>query len=292
LPHRYPARALDEARVGALAVDQEELPSSSGGAEPLAFDVGGLACAGGPDDQPRPVLHLPGHDDQAVAVGPAEIAVDLDAEGDGAEVVVAHGCGPPDSRVHAPLRLALGALNFGGVDGLPAAGQVQCGGQEAGRDGEGELGPQERTGKGQVDHWGAELTQPARVAGEVLREGRPRPTLDHDHQRDGGDRCEGELPPAQPGDAQQCLADSPSEQGHGAEQEEADGHGHAQLAVSWRAAGGQAVAELVVVQRAAGVPPAPGWPMPAPPGVVGMPAAPAPWVLGMPAHAAPPRTGR
>ena len=47
----------------------------------------------GADDQPGAVLHEPGDDDQAALVGPAEVAVDLDAEGDGAEVVVAHGGG-------------------------------------------------------------------------------------------------------------------------------------------------------------------------------------------------------
>ena len=37
--------------------------------------------------------------------------------------------------------LALLLVDLGGVDGLAAAGQVQGGGQEADRDGQGELGP-------------------------------------------------------------------------------------------------------------------------------------------------------
>ena len=57
----------------------------------------------GADDQPGAALHEPGDDDQAAAVGPAEVAVDLDAEGDGAEVVVAHGGGALDGAVHAAL---------------------------------------------------------------------------------------------------------------------------------------------------------------------------------------------
>jgi hypothetical protein len=191
-------------------------------------------------------------------VGPAEIGVDLDAQGDGTEVVVAHGRGALDRALHAPGGLTLSAADFGGVDGLAAAGEIERGGEEAGRDGQGELGPQERAGHGQVDNRGAELAQPAHIAREVVREGRPRATLDHDHQADGRQGGEGELPPAQPGHPQPCLAGRPREQRDRTEQEQADGHGHAELAGGGGAAGGQAVAELVVVQRPAGMPPAPG----------------------------------
>ena len=153
--------ALDEAGVGALAVDQEELAAVAGGEERLAFDVGGLAGAAGADDQPGAVLHESGDDDQAALVGPAEVAVDLDAEGDGAEVVVAHGRGPAHGRLHAAGGLALLLADLGRVDGLAAAGQVQGGGQQADRDGQGELGPQERPGRRVVQVGGAELAQPA-----------------------------------------------------------------------------------------------------------------------------------
>jgi hypothetical protein len=131
--------AFDEAGVGALTVDQEELAATSGGDERLAFGVDGLAHPGGADDQPRPPLHAPGDDDQAVAVGPAEVPVDLHAQGDRAEVVVADVGGPPDGGVHAPLLFALLLADFGGVDRLPPSRQVQRRNQESDRDGEGEL---------------------------------------------------------------------------------------------------------------------------------------------------------
>jgi hypothetical protein len=132
---------LDEAGVGALAVDEEELAPIAGGAEAFAFDVGGLARARGADDQPRPVLHLSGDDDQAAAVGPAEVAVDLYAEGDGAEVVVADLGGETYRGLHAAAGLALLLPYLGRVDGLTPAGQVERGGQQPDRDGQGELGP-------------------------------------------------------------------------------------------------------------------------------------------------------
>ena len=56
--------------------------------------------------------------------------------------------GPPDGRLHAPGGLALLLADLGRVDGLAAAGQVERGGQQADRDGQGELGPQERPGHG------------------------------------------------------------------------------------------------------------------------------------------------
>jgi len=121
--------ALDEAGVGAFAVDEEELAAVPCGSEGFAFDVGGLAGAAGADDQPGAALHGPGHCDQAAFVGPAEVAVDLDPEGDGAEVVVAHGCGPADGGVHASLGFALLLADLGRIDGLVAAGQVQGRGQ-------------------------------------------------------------------------------------------------------------------------------------------------------------------
>ena len=128
--------ALNEAGVGALAVDQEELAAIPGRPEPLPLDVGGLAGARGADDQPRAALHLSRDDDQAVLVSPAEVAVDLDAEGDRAEVVVAHRRGALDGALHAPAGLTLCAADFTGVDGLAAAGQIERGGEEAGRDGQ------------------------------------------------------------------------------------------------------------------------------------------------------------
>jgi hypothetical protein len=63
-------------------------------------------------------------------------------------VVVPHRRSPPHGGVHAPLRLALLLADLGRVDGLAAAGQVQGGGQQADRDGQGELGPQERARHG------------------------------------------------------------------------------------------------------------------------------------------------
>jgi hypothetical protein len=281
--------ALDEPGVGAFAVDEEELAAIAGGPEGFAFDVGGLAHARGADDQPRAALHEPGDDDQAVLVGPAEVAVDLDAQGDRPEVVVADDGGALGGALHPLGGLALLLLDLGWVDGLAAAGQVERGSEQADRDGQGELGPQERPGGRVVELGGAELVQPARVAGEVGSQGRPRPALGHHHGGDGGQGGEGELPPAQTGDAEQCLAGGPGQQRDRAEQEQGEGDAHGELAGGGGAAGRQAVAELVVVQRPAGMPPAPGGPMPAPPGIVWRPAAPAPWVIGMPAHrAAPP----
>jgi hypothetical protein len=126
--------AFHEAGVGALAVDEEELAAVSGGPEGFAFDVGGLAGAGGADDQPGPVLHEPGDDNQAVLVSPSQVAVDLDAEGDGAEMVVLHRGGPADGRLHASDGLALLLADLARVDGLAAAGQVQGGGEQPDRE--------------------------------------------------------------------------------------------------------------------------------------------------------------
>jgi hypothetical protein len=114
--------ALHETGVAALPSIRKKPAAVAGGGEPLAFDVGGLAGARSPDDQPRPILHPPGLHHRAAAVGPAEVAIDAHAEGDGAEVVVAHQRGPPRGAVHAPLHFALGAADLGGVDGLAAAG--------------------------------------------------------------------------------------------------------------------------------------------------------------------------
>jgi hypothetical protein len=71
------------------------------------------------------------------------------------------------------------ALDLGWIDGLAAAGQVQGGGQQPDRDGQGELGPQKCSGCRVVELGGADLPQPTRIAGEVLGQGRPRATLDH-----------------------------------------------------------------------------------------------------------------
>jgi hypothetical protein len=135
--------ALDEAGVGALAVDQEELAAIAGGPEGFAFNIGGLARARCADDQPGAALHLSGDDDQAAFVGPAEITVDLDAEGDGAEVVVPHSRGALDGAFHAAGSLTLLLLDLGRVNRLPAPGQVERGGEQPDGDRQGELGPQE-----------------------------------------------------------------------------------------------------------------------------------------------------
>ena len=122
---------------------------------PLAVPVGLLAAA----------LNLAG---RRQAIDPAEVAVDLDAEGDGAEVVVAHGGGPADGRLHPAGGVALLTLDLGRIDGLAATGQIQRGGQQADGDCEGELGPQERPGGRVVELGGADLAQPAHIPGEVL----------------------------------------------------------------------------------------------------------------------------
>jgi hypothetical protein len=156
-------------------------------------------------------LLKPGDDDQAAAVGPAEIAVDLHAQGDGTEVVVAHGRGPAHGCLHAPGGFALLLADLGGVDRLPPAGQVQGRRQQPDRDGQGELRPQERSRHGQMHNRGAELPQPTHVAGEVVSQGWPRPTLDRDHRADGGRGGEGELPPAHARHSEECLAGGPRE---------------------------------------------------------------------------------
>jgi hypothetical protein len=229
---------LDQARVGALAVDQEELAAGAGGRECFAFDVGGLAGAAGTDDQPGTVLHGSGDDDQAPAVGPAQVAVDLDAKGDGAEVVVAHHGSPAHRGVHAPGGLPLLAADLGRVDGLPPPGQVQGGGEQADRDSKGELRPQERSRHGQVHGGSADLAQPADVAGEVMCQGRPRAILDRKHGGDGGRRGEGQLPPADARHPQQGLAGGPGQQRHGAKQEQGQGDKHRQVTASrWASRG-------------------------------------------------------
>jgi hypothetical protein len=58
-----------------------------------------------------------GNDHQAALGGPAEVAVDAGAQGGGVPVVVADGGGPADGEGHAALRGALGAADFGRVDG-------------------------------------------------------------------------------------------------------------------------------------------------------------------------------
>ena len=76
LPARYPARALDQAGVGALAVDQEELATLPGGDQRLAFQVGGLLLPEVPAISRERLLQQPGDDNQAALVGPAQVAVD------------------------------------------------------------------------------------------------------------------------------------------------------------------------------------------------------------------------
>jgi hypothetical protein len=284
--------ALDEAGVGALAVDQEELATLAGGDERLAFGIHGLAHPGGADDQPGAPLHAPRDRDEAAAVGPAEVAVDLHAQGWDVPVVVAHQRGLPHGRGHTAGGVALLPLDLGGVDRLPPTSQVQRGREQPDRDGEGELGPQECARHRQMPPWGAVLAQPVNVAREVMRECRAGAALQPDHTGERDQGGEGELPPAQAGDPYQGLAGGPGEQGEGAEEEQAQGDHHAQLAAGGWAAGGQAVTELVVEQRPGRVAPAPGRLVAAPAGVVGCPAAPAPRVLWVPAHAVPPRTGR
>ena len=210
-------------------------------------------------------------------------------KGDRAEVVVAHVGGAADGGVHAPLRLALGALDLGRVDRLPPAGQVQRGGQQPDRDGKGELGPQERPGRREVDLGGADLSQPAGVAGEVVGQGRARAALVDDHGGDGGQGGQGELPPAQAGHPQQRLPDGPREQRDRAEQEQADAPRPSPAGPGrvGRPMGSRWPSWLSYSGRA-GMAPAPGGPVAAPAGVVRRPAAPAPRVLGMPAHRPPP----
>jgi hypothetical protein len=140
-----------------FAVDKEELSPVSCGPERFPFDVGGLAGAAGAHDQPRTALHQPRHHDQTLLVGPAEVPVDLDAKGDRAEVVVPHLSGSAHGRLHPPGGFALLALDLGRVDGLPPARQVQGGGQEADRDGQGELGPQKCSRRRVVELGGADL---------------------------------------------------------------------------------------------------------------------------------------
>jgi hypothetical protein len=74
-------------------------------------------------------LHGPGHHHQAATVSPAQVTVDPDPEGDGAEVVVTHQGGAPHSGVHPPDGLALLALDLSRVDGLAPPGQVERGSQ-------------------------------------------------------------------------------------------------------------------------------------------------------------------
>ena len=198
-----------------------------------------------------------------------------------------------DGGLHAPGGLALGALDLGRVDGLAAAGQVQRGGEQADRDGQGELGPQERPGRRVVELGGADLAQPAGVAGEVVGQGRPRPTLDQRspaamaarearasfHQRSPVMRSNA-WPAAQ---ASRVTGLSRN-------------RARATPMVSWPAAGGPPVGRrwpswLSYSGR-------PGCPQPQvgrcrpQRGIVGVPAAPAPRVLGMPAHPASPPAGR
>jgi hypothetical protein len=281
-------RPFDEPGIGAFAVDQEELAAIPGGAERLPLDVGGLAGAAGADDQPRPPLHQSGDHDQAALVGPAEIAVDLHAQGDRTEVVVTHRGGATHSDVHAQLGLALGSLDLGRVDRLAAAGQVQRGGKQPDWDGQGKLRPYEGTRGREVDDRGANLPQPAGIAREVMSQRRGRPALVSDHRSEGGQGGEREFPPAQPGHPQQRLAGRPREERHRAEQEQGDGHAHRQLPLGGWATGRQPVAKLVVIQRPGRMAPAPERLVAAPAGIVRRPAAPATRVLGMPAHRPPP----
>jgi hypothetical protein len=206
-------------------------------------------------------------------------------------VVIADLSGAAHGRFHAAGGLALLLADLGRVDGLAAASQIQRGGQQPDRDGQGDLGPQERPGRRVVELGGTDLPQPTGVAGEVVGQGRPWSTLGRDHHGDGGQGGEGELPPADAGDAQQCLAGGPGQQRDRAEQEQGQGHAHRKLPLGGWAAGREAVAELVVVQRPARMAPAPGGPMAAPAGIVWRPPAPAPRVLGVPAHAASPLAG-
>jgi hypothetical protein len=193
--------AFDQAGVGAFAVDEEELAPGSGGGERLPFDIGGLAHAGGADDQPRAGLHQPRHHHQAVLVGPAEVPVDPRPQRDRPVAVVADGFGAADGGGQAPLRLALGLADLGGVKGLPTAGEVERRRKKANRKGEGDLWPQERARSGQVDDRVADLADEPQVAGEVVRQGRAGAAVGGPDPDQGGKGGKGQLPPAQPGHA-------------------------------------------------------------------------------------------
>jgi hypothetical protein len=93
-------------------------------------------------------LHRAGDGDQAALVGPAEVAVDLHAKGDGTEMVIPHGCGAAHGRVHPAGGLALLASDLGGVDRLPPSSQIQRGGEQADRDGKGSCGHRNAPGIG------------------------------------------------------------------------------------------------------------------------------------------------
>jgi hypothetical protein len=219
-----------EGRVGAFAVDDEELAARAGGKERLAFGVHGLAHPAGADDQPRAGLHPRRHYHQAALVSPAEIPVDLGAQRGRLPVVVAHVRGPPDRGGHARGGLALGALDVGGVDRLPgSAGLVQRGGQQPDRDGQRQLGPQKRARGREVDLWGAELADEPEVAGEVVGQRRPQAALVGDAGGQGDQAGQGEFPPAHPGRAQDRLPDDPGEQGERAERNQQQRHAHGQL---------------------------------------------------------------
>ena len=190
--------ALDEAGVGALAVDQEELATVAGGPERLPLDVDGLAHARGADDQPRAALHGPRHDDQAAACRPSRGR---------RRSWTPRATGPKWSsrttvarRTADSMRRAASRCCGGPRPGRwPAGGRPgQGGGQQADRDGQGSWGHRKAPGSGSSG--GRRRSAAAnRVAGEVVRQSRPRPTLDHDHGDDGGQGGEGELPPAHPG---------------------------------------------------------------------------------------------
>ena len=160
-------------------------------------------------------------------------------------------------------------LDLGRVDGLAAAGQVERGGQQADRDGQGELGPQERPGGRVVELGGADLAQPAGVAGEVLGQGRPRATLDQRSPAAMAAReARASFHQRRPVTRSNAWPAAQASRVTGLSRNRAEGDAHGELAGGGWAAGGQAVAELVVVQRPAGMPPAPGGPVPAPAGIV------------------------
>jgi hypothetical protein len=164
----------------------KKLAPLAGGDERFAFDVDGLASARGADDQPGAALHRPRDDDQAVLVGPAEVPVDPHAQGNRAGVVAPHVGGVADRGGHALAGVPLVATDLGGVDRLPAPGQVQRCGQQPHRDAQRHLRPQEHTRHGQVDDRLAELADQPQVADEMMRQRRADPAFCHDHRGQSG----------------------------------------------------------------------------------------------------------
>jgi hypothetical protein len=178
------------------------------------LDAHRLASSWGADQQRRQA-ELPGWGhDQAPALPAGQVTAERRPEGVGVQppgLPIREPFGLAPSPLFGPLAAALLSPLELGRDQVTAAGG-EAGGQEPGRDGQGELGPQDRPERWSVEAGRSELLGQHQVAREVVGDSRDRSTGDEHDQGAPGHGWQGEPPAAPAGVAQECLAGDPGDQ--------------------------------------------------------------------------------